>query len=246
AVAEVDVVQPHAGHALGLVVLRDRATGGDDALGVRVPLRGGQGTDHVHEDLVGRLESEGGRVADVELEDLVALCLHAGGLCGDRPADLVADVAQLGGLGEDHAGLLAFSGWASGYRRSPGDAESSRTAPPAGAAHPRRMPLPGPTGRSRPQSTSSTARHARPCRTGAVGDLSTDITFMVIVNPSRCRAAARRPSATAHRAADRRSSMSPQPAAPDRDVTVPRPGAAHRVHLAASGVSVLLDVTDGR
>ena len=40
--------------------------------------------------------------------------------------------------------------------------------------------------------------------------------------------------------------MSPQPAAPDRDVTVPRPGAAHRVHLAASGVSVLLDVTDGR
>ena len=40
--------------------------------------------------------------------------------------------------------------------------------------------------------------------------------------------------------------MSPQPAAPDRDVTAPRPGAAHRVHLAASGVSVLLDVTDGR
>lgn len=40
--------------------------------------------------------------------------------------------------------------------------------------------------------------------------------------------------------------MSPQPAAPDREVTSPRPGAAHRVHLAASGVSVLLDVTDGR
>ena len=38
--------------------------------------------------------------------------------------------------------------------------------------------------------------------------------------------------------------MSPQPAAPDRDVTVPRPGAAHRVHLAASGVSVLLDEED--
>ncbi|WP_270407237.1 alpha-galactosidase [Brachybacterium paraconglomeratum] len=40
--------------------------------------------------------------------------------------------------------------------------------------------------------------------------------------------------------------MSPQPAASDREVTAPRPGAAHRVHLAASGVSVLLDVTDGR
>ncbi|WME23395.1 alpha-galactosidase [Brachybacterium sp. GU-2] len=40
--------------------------------------------------------------------------------------------------------------------------------------------------------------------------------------------------------------MSPQPAAPDREVTAPRPGVTHRVHLAASGVSVLLDVTDGR
>ncbi|MCZ4325848.1 alpha-galactosidase [Brachybacterium paraconglomeratum] len=40
--------------------------------------------------------------------------------------------------------------------------------------------------------------------------------------------------------------MSPQPAAPDREVTAPRPGTAHRVHLAASGVSVLLEVTDGR
>ncbi|WP_062948663.1 alpha-galactosidase [Brachybacterium sp. sponge] len=40
--------------------------------------------------------------------------------------------------------------------------------------------------------------------------------------------------------------MSPQPAAPDREVTSPRPGAAHRVHLTVSGVSVLLDVTDGR
>ena len=40
--------------------------------------------------------------------------------------------------------------------------------------------------------------------------------------------------------------MSPQPAAPDPEVTSPRPGVVHRVHLAASGVSVLLDVTDGR
>ncbi|MGP5055837.1 alpha-galactosidase [Brachybacterium paraconglomeratum] len=40
--------------------------------------------------------------------------------------------------------------------------------------------------------------------------------------------------------------MSPQPVAPDREVTAPRTGVTHRVHLAASGVSVLLDVTDGR
>src|SRR5699024_11483296 len=46
AVAQVDVVQAHVGHALGLVVLRDRAPGRDDALGVGVALRGGQGADH--------------------------------------------------------------------------------------------------------------------------------------------------------------------------------------------------------
>jgi alpha-galactosidase len=40
--------------------------------------------------------------------------------------------------------------------------------------------------------------------------------------------------------------MSPQSAPPRSEVTAPRPGLTHRVHLAAAGVSVVLDVTDGR
>lgn len=40
--------------------------------------------------------------------------------------------------------------------------------------------------------------------------------------------------------------MSPQPVPTSDEVTAPRPGATQRIHLAADGVSVLLDVTDGR
>src|SRR5699024_5955145 len=101
----------------GLVVLRDRPAGRGDALGVGVPLRGGQVLDHVDEDLVGRLEAEGRGIADVQPDDLVALGLHAGGLGGHRASDLVAHVAQLRGLGEDHRGPWPGRDWASGYRR---------------------------------------------------------------------------------------------------------------------------------
>ena len=40
--------------------------------------------------------------------------------------------------------------------------------------------------------------------------------------------------------------MSPRRIPVDTTVTAPRPGATHRVHLQADGVSVVLDVTDGR
>src|SRR5699024_6808645 len=43
-----------------------------------------------------------------------------------------------------------------------------------------------------------------------------------------------------------RPSMSPRRIPVDTTVTAPRPGATHRVHLQADGVSVVLDVTDGR
>jgi hypothetical protein len=46
----------------------------------------------------GRGEAERLRVADVELEDIRALAFHLGGTGGDRPTDLVEDVAELRGL----------------------------------------------------------------------------------------------------------------------------------------------------
>ncbi len=95
AVADVDVVDAGVGEAVRLVVLRDRGAGGVDAAGVGVALAVGQVVDHVGDDRLGGLEPERGGVADVELEDLVALGLEPLGLDQDRPAHVVADVLQL-------------------------------------------------------------------------------------------------------------------------------------------------------
>ena len=66
-------------------------------------MRRRQVEDDVLEDLLGRLEAERGRVADVELEDAVALGLHPLGLLQHRAADVVADVGELRRLGHLHA-----------------------------------------------------------------------------------------------------------------------------------------------
>ena len=91
-----------------LVVLRDRRARGVDAPGVGVALRLGQVVHHVGDDRLGRLEPERRRVADVELEDLVALGLEPLGLDQDRPAYVVPDVLELAALDDlAHAASLA-------------------------------------------------------------------------------------------------------------------------------------------
>jgi hypothetical protein len=54
-----------------------------------------QVADHVLHDLVRRIEAEHGQVADVELDDLVAVLLHLARLFQRGAADLVTDVIQL-------------------------------------------------------------------------------------------------------------------------------------------------------
>ncbi len=97
-VAQVHPVDVEAAEAAFLVVLHDRSPGGQDAFGVGVPLCMGQLADVVLLDLVGGVEPERGRVADVELEDVVALILQALGLGEDGPANVVEHVGQLVGL----------------------------------------------------------------------------------------------------------------------------------------------------
>jgi hypothetical protein len=46
-------------------------------------------------DFVGRVEAEHGQVADIQLDDLVALFLHLAGLFQRRAANFVADVVEL-------------------------------------------------------------------------------------------------------------------------------------------------------
>ena len=78
--------------------------------GVGVALRLGQVVHHVGDDRLGRLEAERRRVADVELEDLVALGLEALGLDQDRPAYVVADVLELAALDDRSHGAQSRRG----------------------------------------------------------------------------------------------------------------------------------------
>ena len=98
AVAQVDVVERDALDALLLRVVHHRLARGEDALAVRVARRVRQVADHVLLDLLGRVEAERGEVADVQLDDLVALFLHLAGGVHDGPTDVVQDVGQLGGF----------------------------------------------------------------------------------------------------------------------------------------------------
>ena len=100
AVAEVDVLDADRREVAQLVVLLDRAPRREDALAVAVALRRRQLLDDVDEDVLGRLEAERRRVADVELEDAVPLVLEPLGLGEHGTTDLVTDVLELLALGD--------------------------------------------------------------------------------------------------------------------------------------------------
>ena len=100
-VAEIDVVDVESWESVDEFVAGDHgAARRQDALGVRVTLRVRQRLDHVAHDHVGRIEAERRRVADVQLEDAVALGLQPRGVSVHRAADLVEDVLELGRLRE--------------------------------------------------------------------------------------------------------------------------------------------------
>ena len=87
---------------------------------------------------LGRLEAERRRVADVELEDAVALGLEPLRLDQDRPAHVVADVLQLLALSDRaHASILSGAGSrdASIEERVPQD-RAPDARPPRGAGRP--------------------------------------------------------------------------------------------------------------
>jgi hypothetical protein len=99
AVAEVHVIDPHPGNVLFLRVVHHCLARREQALAVGVARAGRQIADHVLHDLVGRLEAEHSQVADVQLDDLVALLLHLAGLLQHRTTDVIADIGEFAGLG---------------------------------------------------------------------------------------------------------------------------------------------------
>ena len=98
AVAGIDVVHRDVGQALDLRVLHDGLAGREEATRRGVALAVGELVAHVVDDLVGRPEAKGRRVADVELEDVGAALLHAVGLVDHGSAHVVEDVVKLAGL----------------------------------------------------------------------------------------------------------------------------------------------------
>ena len=98
AVARVDVLHLNIGQALDLRVLHNRLARREQAARVGIAFAVGQLLAHVLDDLIGRAETEGRRVADIELEDALALVLHTGGLVDDGAANVIQDVIELGGF----------------------------------------------------------------------------------------------------------------------------------------------------
>ena len=99
-VAEEDFIGAEIVDAAGLVVLDHCAAGGEDSPRVRIALRHGQVRGDVLDDRFGGFESEGGRVADVELEDRVPGGFHRLGLFEDGSSDVIEDIGQLRRLPE--------------------------------------------------------------------------------------------------------------------------------------------------
>ena len=99
-VAEEDLVGAEIVDAAGLVVLDDGAAGGEDSPRVGIALRHGQVRGDVLDDRLGGFKSEGGRVADVELEDRVPGGFHRLGLFEDGSSDVIEDIGQLRRLPE--------------------------------------------------------------------------------------------------------------------------------------------------
>ena len=98
AVAGVDAVHVHVGKVLELRVLHDGLARREEPARVRVALAVRKLLAHVVDDLVGGPEAEGGGVADVELEDALALGLHPGRLVDNGTADVIEHVLELGRL----------------------------------------------------------------------------------------------------------------------------------------------------
>src|SRR5215469_7876205 len=93
-VAEENVVWRDATDAAAVEKLGDCFTGWLDAAGIRIALRLGDVLGHAAEDILRRVQAKRGRVAQVELDDLVAGGLQLASSPQDRSAYVVPDVAQ--------------------------------------------------------------------------------------------------------------------------------------------------------
>ena len=129
AIAEVNVVQRDTFDTLLLGVVHHRLARGEDALAVGVTGRVGQVADHVLLDFFGGIKTERRHVADVELDDLLALVLHLLGRVHDRAPNVVEHIAEFGGFADGLHG--AGAGYEEGLQGcgAPGETYNLTTVP---------------------------------------------------------------------------------------------------------------------
>ena len=98
AVARVDMFHLNIGQALDLRILHDRLARREQTARVGIAFAVGQLLAHVLNDLIGRAETKGRRVTDVELEDALAFVLHTGCLVDNGAAHVIQNVLEFGGF----------------------------------------------------------------------------------------------------------------------------------------------------
>ena len=98
AVARVDMLHLNIGQALDLRVLHNRLARGEQTARVGIAFAVGQLLAHVLNDLIGRAETKGRRITDIELENALAFVLHTGSLVDDGAAHVIQDVLKFGGF----------------------------------------------------------------------------------------------------------------------------------------------------
>ena len=96
AVAQVNIVQRDAMDALFLRLMHHRFARRKNTLAVGIPRRIGQVANHVLLNLLGRIKAKHRQIANIELDDFLALFLHLARPVHDGAANVVADVGQLG------------------------------------------------------------------------------------------------------------------------------------------------------
>ena len=95
AIARIDVLHVHIGDIAQLRILHDGLARREQAARVGIALAVRQLLAHVKDHLVGRTETKGRRVTDIELEDARTVVFHAGGLVDHGSADIVQNVVEL-------------------------------------------------------------------------------------------------------------------------------------------------------
>ena len=96
AVANDDVIDPHPGNALALGLVHDCLACRKQAFRICVARSVRQVDDHVLHNFLGRIKAKRRRIADVQLDDALALFLHLLGARHHRATNVIANVIELG------------------------------------------------------------------------------------------------------------------------------------------------------